>query len=86
MQFAIDAEQLADEVFELGRKRDDEFGLVLAGDGVRRRARGEKPIMQSGVRLAQEGDERGIEPHETVAAIQVIEARAKAERQFWRQG
>jgi hypothetical protein len=76
-----DAEQLGDEVLELGRKLDDEIGFGLACRRFWGRARRHQPMVQVAIARLEHVDEAGVEAHQAVAAIEFLEAKAETERQ-----
>ncbi len=73
-----DAEQLGDEVFELGGERDDQLGLRLAGKFVGRRARRHQPVVQFEIALLERCNKTGVQPDEPVTRIEVAEFEAEA--------
>src|SRR5215471_8006616 len=81
IDLAGNAEEFDDEVFELGRKLDDEIGFRLAGELFRCRAGGHQPIVQVRVAAFKEIDEAAVETHQAVASVKVLEPQIKAKRQ-----
>jgi hypothetical protein len=78
LDLAHDGKQTGDEILELDRKLDDQIGISLAGDLLRRDAGGHQPIVQLGVALFEEIDKAAVEPHQAFAAIEVFEPQIKA--------
>ena len=76
-QFARDAEQLAEEIFQLGRQRQDQFRLRLAGNVVRRGPRGEEAAVKRSVAPGQKVEEARVESHESFPVIEVREVEAE---------
>ena len=81
-KLARDAEQFADEVLELGREREDQFRLGLAGERVRRRARGKQAAVKFRVARFQERQEAPVETHQFFPVVEgrELEAEAKGRR------
>src|SRR5262249_31201869 len=81
IDLAGDAEEHGDEVFELGRKLDDEIGFLLGGEPVRSGAGSHQPIVQLDVATFEEIDEAAVEAHQAVAAVKVLELQIKGQRE-----
>ena len=62
-----------------GASVDDEIGFVLARHLVRRRARGHQAVVQVEVARLDEIDEAGVEAHQAVADVEVLESQIEAE-------
>src|SRR5690606_19219492 len=77
--FGPNAEELADEVLEMRRERDQELRLGFGRQGVRIRAGGLGPGGQSGVRRPQRLAERGIEPQKAVARVEIAELETESQ-------
>ena len=73
-----DSEQLGDEFLKRGRKLDDQFGFRLARDCLGRGTRGHQPVVQGDVTCLEERDEMPVEPHQSVAGVEVVECEAEA--------
>ena len=75
-----DAEQLADEVLEMGRELDDQVGFRLAVDLVRRGARAPSAgRADRDCAPRAKSTKRRVEPHQAVAAIKVREPQVETE-------
>src|SRR6185436_12022853 len=74
-------EQARDEILEVRRDVDQQIGFVLGGQRLRRGARGEQPMAQVSVGLAEKTQEHLVEACETVPGVEVLERQIKAEFQ-----
>ena len=68
-----DPEQLADEIFEMGREIDQQVGFVEALDDVRAAPRRHQPVVQTDLGFGKMGNKCPIQPNETVAIIKIGE-------------
>src|SRR5438552_13276260 len=77
LRLALDAEQPADEVFDVRSERDEQLGFRLPVQRVL--ACRCEPIGKSSVRFAEECDESAVEPDKALAFAEVGEGQAEAE-------
>src|SRR6202022_4547201 len=80
------AEQLADEILEMGGQLDDEVGLGLMLDRVRIASRRHQPVVQRDVALSEMSDERLVEPNEAVAVVKIREGEPVLEGEIGHRG
>ena len=76
-----DAEQLGDELFQHGRKLDDEIGFRLALQLFGRGARRHQPVVQLRTLRLEKIHELAVEADQAVAAIKVREPQIEPEGQ-----
>jgi hypothetical protein len=67
--FVRDAEQVSDEILEMGRQIDEKVRLGLALDRVRVASRCHQAVVQRDIGLDEMGDKGLVEAHETVAIV-----------------
>src|SRR5258706_9469746 len=77
LHFSFDAEQLRDEVFEMGRQRDEQIGFLLAGRRIAPRL--EKLLSE---RRLEKIAERRVEAQQAIAIVEIGEREAVGEAQF----
>ena len=77
---ARDAEQFADEILERSRHLDQQVGLILGRQRLRRGARRHQTGVHVGIRRLQPGGECRVEAAEALAVIEVVEAQPEGER------
>ena len=70
-QFRGDVEEFTDEVFEVGRERDDEL-RIRSG----RHSGGHEALVEGRVRFVKTGEEGGVETGESSTIIEVFEGEA----------
>ena len=79
-RFAGNPEQHPDKILERPRQLDQQIGLVLGGHRVRCGARRQQAGMHVDVGLLQPFDEGGIQADQSVAIVEVTEARPEGDR------
>src|SRR5438552_449665 len=69
----LDPEEVADEIFEMRREIDQKLRVHLGLERVGIAPRRYQPVVQIRIGRAEPCDERRIETHEPVAAVQILE-------------
>ena len=78
LDLAGDTEKLAQEIFQMRREFDDEFGLILGGDGFGVGAGVGQARVEVGVGGGQMVQKNVIQTHQSFAAVEVLKEDAKA--------
>ena len=76
------AEEFADEVFQMRRQLDQQIGFRLGFERVGILARGGETPGQGGVARLHMIEEGGVEPHQSVAPIQIRESQSVFQPEF----
>jgi len=79
--FRLDAEEFGQEIIDMGRERDQQFAVVLRRQGGGLGAARVEPLLQPGIGLGQEPQERAIDRQQAVAALEIGEGEAIRELQ-----
>jgi hypothetical protein len=68
---AGDAEEVADEIFEMRRQIDEEIGFVLAVERIGLGARRHQPVVQRRLDGGEMRDKGAVEPDQPVALVKI---------------
>ncbi len=79
--FRFDAEQQRDKILQMRRDGDQQRRLLAAVERGRARAGGDEPLRQSGIRRAQEREERRVDASKALGRVQVRKSQSKSELQ-----
>ncbi len=80
--FACDAEKISDEILEMRREFDQQVGFRLDVERFGIGARGHEAFGQccaAGFEMSEEG---GVEPHQPLAPVQILESQSVFETKF----
>ena len=75
--FGFDHEQLADEVIQVRRQCQQQFRLILGGQGLSTGACRQQPAMHCRIRLFKFVQEYLIQTHQTVTAVKIVERKSE---------
>jgi hypothetical protein len=73
MHLRLDAEQFRDEIVQMRRQRDQQLGFLLVRQHGGLPARRAQLLAQRIVSARERGQERCVNPHQTVARVEVGE-------------
>ena len=79
---SLDPEEIADEILEMRREVDQQLRVHLGLERVGIAPRRHQPVVQIRIGRAEPCDERRIETHEPVAAVQILEGEIVLELEF----
>ena len=81
LHLGFDAEQASDKIIEMRRDRDQQIRLGLRRQRGRVGTTREQPVAQCGVGFAEEREECGVEPSQSVSRVEIFERKMEVEPQ-----